>query len=211
MLGDRNASAPWRESERSRSALRASSACQTCIEILPGCGQPAGCNMLQRSVAAADRGTPEEHAPCETPQNAPKPAPGFAPKVPVNRSIRAECNLHGKEGVAGSSPAEGLADLQGFSHFVPHRLRRSRNTRGTPSPSCSRVANSVVVVVHDAYFAEEHQRNTIPFDRVRRAFFARGLRAPAEAQRIAGLVAFSRLILSSVEEHQRPPSRRQGA
>ena len=31
-------------------------------------------------------------------------------------------------------PAEGLADLQGFSHFVPHRLRRARNTRGTPPP-----------------------------------------------------------------------------
>src|SRR5829696_593029 len=26
--------------------------------------------------------------------------------------------MNGKEGVAGSSPAEGLADLQGFSYFV---------------------------------------------------------------------------------------------
>src|SRR4051812_11333589 len=67
--------------------------------------------------ARPDPATPEEHALDKTPQNAPNSARRIAKDFPANPEIRAASSLHGKEGVAGSSPAEGSQEPAGNGGF----------------------------------------------------------------------------------------------
>src|SRR4051794_10678593 len=89
--------------------------------------------------ARPDRGTPEEHALAKTPQNAQNSARRCAKDFPANPAICGDSNLHGKEGVAGSSPAEG-SRTPGHSavflfrsgpddHFRPLLTRRVKQGR----------------------------------------------------------------------------------
>jgi hypothetical protein len=68
-----------------------------------------------------DRGTPEEHAPGETPQNAQNDATHLRRERPGNAPIRTSSNLHGKEGSPvrvrqrglGSAGNDGFLGLEG--------------------------------------------------------------------------------------------------
>jgi hypothetical protein len=60
------------------------------------------------SGGGSDRGTREEHTPGKKPQNAQSVVTRWQKELAANRPILAGSALHGKEGVAGSSPAEGL-------------------------------------------------------------------------------------------------------
>ena len=128
-----------RESEQRSKSATTPSACQTCIEILPSLRRAAGCNSLQRGWRQGDRGTPGEHALREPPQNPHNSARRFARKIPVKRAILASPSLHGKEGVAGSSPAEGFRNraTARFSYFgaaplTPSEPFRARRGQGFP-------------------------------------------------------------------------------